>query len=54
MLSLIDRDCDVITHHTDSFAPAEVAEERGLLFIGFGSDSRNITPNVTLTGVLWN
>jgi basic membrane protein A len=25
--SLIDRDCDVITHHTDSFAPAEVSEE---------------------------
>jgi basic membrane protein A len=52
--SLIDGGCDVITHHTDSFAPAEVAEERGVLFIGFGSDSRKIAPNVTLTGALWN
>lgn len=52
--SLIDGGCDVITHHSDSFAPAEVAEERGVLFIGFGSDSRKIAPNVTLTGALWN
>ncbi|KQC16375.1 MAG: hypothetical protein APR56_07735 [Methanosaeta sp. SDB] len=52
--SLIDDGCDVITHHTDSFAPAEVAEERGVLYIGFGSDSSKIAPNVTLTGALWN
>jgi basic membrane protein A len=52
--SLIDGDCDIITHHTDSFAPAEVAEERGVLYIGFGSDSSKIAPNVTLTGALWN
>jgi len=52
--SLVDCGCDVITHHTDSFAPAEVAEERGVLFIGFGSDSRKIALNVTLTGALWN
>ena len=52
--SLIDSGCDVITHHTDSFAPAEVAEERDVLFIGFGSNSSKIAPNVTLTGALWN
>ena len=53
-LSLIDGGCDVITHHTDSFAPAEVSEERGVNFIGFGSDSRKIAPNVTLTSAIWN
>ena len=52
--SLIDGGCDVVTHHTDSFAPAEVAEERNVLFIGFGSDPSRIAPNVTLTGALWN
>ena len=52
--SLIDDGCDVITHHTDSFAPAEVAEERGVHFIGFGSDSGKVAPSVTLTGALWN
>jgi basic membrane protein A len=53
-ISLIDDGCDVLTHHTDSFAPAEVSEERDVFFIGFGSDSRKIAPNVTLTGALWN
>lgn len=30
--SLIDKGCDVITHHSDSHAPAEAAEEKGGLF----------------------
>jgi basic membrane protein A len=53
-LSLMDRGCDVITHHSDSYAPAKAAEERGVCFIGFGSDIRRFTPNVFLTATVWN
>ena len=53
-LSLIDNVCDVITHHTDSYAPAEASEERGVYYISFGSDMRRFAPHVFLTGVVWN
>ncbi len=53
-LSLIDQGCDIITHHSDSYAPGEVAEERGAYYISFGSDMRRFAPNVFLTGTVWN
>ena len=53
-ISLIDRGCDVITHFSDSYAPAEAAEERGVYFISFHSDTRRFAPNVFLTGTVWN
>ncbi len=53
-LSLIDKGCDVITHHSDSYAPAQAAEERGVYFISFGSDMRRFAPHVFLTGTVWN
>jgi basic membrane protein A len=53
-LSLIDRGCDVITHHSDSYAPGETAEERGVNYISFGSDMRRFAPHVFLTGTVWN
>ncbi|RZB28969.1 MAG: hypothetical protein AEth_01573 [Candidatus Argoarchaeum ethanivorans] len=53
-LSLIDRGCDIITHHTDSYAPGEAAEERGVYFISYHSDMRRFAPDVFLTGTVWN
>ena len=53
-LSLIDKGCDIITHHSDSNAPGEAAEERGVYFISYHSDMRRFAPDVFLTGVVWN
>jgi len=53
-LSLIDRGCDIITHHSDSYAPGEIAEEKGIYFISFGSDMRRFAPHTFLTGTVWN
>jgi len=53
-LSLIDRGCDIITHRSDSYAPAEAAEERGVYFISQYSDMRRFAPHVFLTGTVWN
>ena len=53
-LFLIDRGCDVITPHSDSYAPGEAAEERGVNYISFGSDMRMFAPDVFLTGTVWN
>ena len=53
-LSLIVNGCDVITHGTDSDATGEAAEETGTYFISFSSDTSRFTPQVFLTGILWN
>jgi basic membrane lipoprotein Med (substrate-binding protein (PBP1-ABC) superfamily) len=53
-LSLIDNGCDIITHHSDSYAPAQAAEERGVYYISFGSDMKRFAPHVFLTGTVWN
>jgi basic membrane protein A len=53
-LSLTNSGCDVITHWSDSDATGEAAEETGTYFISFGSDTRRFTPQVFLTGVVWN
>lgn len=53
-LSLIKRGCDVITHHSDSDATGEAAERMGTYFISFGSNTARFTPDVFLTGVVWN
>jgi basic membrane protein A len=53
-LSLIKMGCDVITHHTDSDATGEAAEMTGTYFISFGSNTARFTPDVFLTGAVWN
>lgn len=53
-LSLIDNGCDVITNHSDSYAPAVAAEERGIYYISFNSDLRRFAPHVYLTGAVWS
>jgi len=53
-LSLIDKGCDIITHQSDSYAPAQAAEEKGGYYISFGSDMRRFAPHVFLAGTVWN
>jgi basic membrane protein A len=53
-LSLVNKECDIVTHHSDSYAPAQAAEERGVYYISFGSDMRRFAPHVFLTGTVWN
>ncbi len=53
-LSLIDKGCDIMTHHSDSYAPGEAAEEKGVYYISFGSDMKRFAPHVFLTGTVWN
>ena len=53
-LSLINKRCDVITSYCDSYAPAVVAEEKGIYYISVNSDLRRFAPHVFLTGVVFN
>jgi simple sugar transport system substrate-binding protein len=50
-LSLISQGADLLTHHTDTVAVAEVAEQKRRLLIGYNSDLREIAPNMHLASV---
>jgi basic membrane protein A and related proteins len=52
----IDQGADIIVQHTDSPAPLQVAEERGLMAFGQASDMRRFAPNAQLTAIVdnWN
>jgi simple sugar transport system substrate-binding protein len=50
--ALIDQGIDVITQHTDSPAPVQVAEERGLPCFGQASDMRRFAPNSQVTAII--
>jgi simple sugar transport system substrate-binding protein len=54
--ALIDQGIDVMTQHTDSPAPCQVAEERGIPCFGQASDMRRFAPNTQVTAVIddWN
>jgi len=54
VLSLINKECDVITHHSDSYNSGEVADEEGVYYISYHSDMRRFAPHVFLTGAVWN
>jgi simple sugar transport system substrate-binding protein len=47
--ALFDQGADIITQHTDSTAPLQVAEERGLLGFGQSSDMIKFAPKAQLT-----
>jgi simple sugar transport system substrate-binding protein len=47
--ALIDQGCDVITQHTDSPAPLQVAESRGVLAFGEATDMAKFAPHTELT-----
>jgi basic membrane protein A len=54
--ALIDQGVDIITQHTDSPAPLQVAEERGVMGFGQASDMSAFAPKAQLTSIIddWN
>ncbi|MCV3764108.1 BMP family ABC transporter substrate-binding protein [Rhizobium sp. TRM95796] len=50
----IDQGVDIITQHTDSTAPMQVAEERGIKAFGQASDMIKAGPNAQLTAIVDN
>jgi len=52
--TLIDQGADVILQHTDSPAPLQVAEERGVFGIGQASDMSKFAPTAQLTAIIDN
>lgn len=48
-LSLLEQDADIITHHTDSTAVVQAAEEKGKYAFGYHSDMSKYGPNAHLT-----
>jgi len=54
--ALIDQGADIITQHTDSPAPLQVAEERGIVGFGQASDMAAFAEKAQLTSIIddWN
>lgn len=50
--ALIDQGADIITQHTDSPAPLQVAEERGVFAFGQASDMAAFAPESQLTSII--
>ena len=52
--ALIDQGADILTQHTDSPAPLQVAEERGVFAFGQASDMLAFAPAAHLTAIVNN
>ncbi len=52
--ALIDQGADIITQHTDSPAPLQVAEKRGVYAFGQASDMKAFAPTKQLTSIINN
>jgi len=52
--TLIDQGADIITQHTDSPAPLQAAQERGVLGFGQASDMSAFAPDAQLTSIVDN
>ncbi len=50
--TLIDQGCDIITQHTDTPAPLQVAEKRGVYAFGQASDMKDFAPKAQLTSIV--
>lgn len=50
--TLIDQGADIITQHTDSPAPLQVAEKRGVYAFGQASDMKAFAPKAQLTAII--
>jgi len=50
--TLIDQGADIITQHTDSPAPLQAAQERGVLGFGQASDVSAFAPEAQLTAII--
>ncbi len=52
--ALLDQGCDIITQHTDSPAPLQVCQQRGLKAFGEATDMIKFAPNAQLTAPVNN
>lgn len=52
--ALIDQGVDIMAQHTDSPAPLQVAEQRGIFGFGQDSDNYHFAPKSTLTSIIDN
>lgn len=54
--ALIDQGADIITQHTDSPAPLQAAQERGIAGFGQASDQAAFAPEAQITSIIddWN
>ena len=52
--ALIDQGADIIMQHTDSPAPLQVAESRGVWGVGQASDMNHFAPKAQLTAIIDN
>ncbi|ESR26599.1 BMP family ABC transporter substrate-binding protein [Lutibaculum baratangense] len=50
--ALIDQGADILVQHTDSPAPMQVAEQRGVYAFGQASDMKEFGPNAQLTSIV--
>jgi len=50
-MTLISQGADIVTHHTDSTAVVQAAEEKGVYAIGYHSDMSKYGPKAHLTAV---
>ncbi|MBQ7775683.1 MAG: BMP family ABC transporter substrate-binding protein [Lachnospiraceae bacterium] len=54
-LQLLDKyNIDVLAMHTDSIKPLEIAEEKGVLSIGYNVDNSENYPDTYLTAAVWD
>ena len=51
---LIDQGADIITQHTDSTAPLQVAQKAGILGFGQASDMHHFAPDSQMTAIIDN
>ncbi len=52
--TLVDQGADIILQHTDSPAPLQVAEQRGVWGVGQASDMHSFAPKAQLTAIIDN
>lgn len=52
--SLLDKKCDVISHHADSTAGATTCEEKGAFYIPYNTDMSSVAKDAVLTSVRWD
>lgn len=52
--SLIDQGVDILTQHTDSPAPLQIAQERGIFAFGQAENMYEFAPKATLTSIIDN
>ncbi|NPV92847.1 MAG: BMP family ABC transporter substrate-binding protein [Firmicutes bacterium] len=52
--SLLEAGCDVLDQDSDSYAPQQAAEEKGIFCIGYDSDMRKYAPTANLTSEVWD